>query len=86
MNFVVLSGVLVNIQEMTENIKFGRLEDEEQVYIIFWESQNFANENIEKKNINVIANIERLKIKDSKNKTKIITAYKVKELEVINDI
>ncbi len=86
MNFAFLSGIVTNIQDMTENIKMARLEDEKQVYLLYWENKNFLNEDLLNKNIQVITNIEKLKIRNEKNKVKIVTAYKVKEMELVDDI
>lgn len=86
MNFAFLSGIITNIQDMTENIKMARLEDEKQVYLLYWENKNFLNEDLLNKHIQVITNIEKLKIRNEKNKVKIVTAYKVKEMELVDDI
>lgn len=85
-NLAILTGKLVNIQGMNENVKIGRLEDDLETYLLLWNDDLIPETTIGKQ-ITVIANITTVKIKlEDKVKPYLTTAYKVKELEIINDI
>ena len=87
MNLAILSGKLTNIQPMTQNVFLGRLEDEIGVYILLWESSLDVSENMIGKNITVVCNIAFAKIKiEGKARPKLTTCYKVKEMEIVDDI
>ncbi len=86
MNIVFLSGKLIGIQEYEKNVKIGQIEDEGNNYLVVWENKNFVNDEIIGKNISVLANIIILKIKNAKGKVTFVNGYKVKEMEIINDI
>lgn len=86
MNIVFLSGKLIGIQEYEKNVKIGQIEDKDNNYIICWENNNFINDEIIGKNVSVLANVVVLKIKNAKGKITFVNGYKVKEMEIINDI
>lgn len=86
MNSVLLTGILNNIQEMTNNVCIGIIKDEKKEYIIFWEKQLFDITKYIDNYIYVNATIETIKVVNDNNVTKYITAFKVKEVEIINDI
>lgn len=85
-NLAFITGKLVNIQDMTENVKIGRLEDEKEAYLILWQGDLIPKSAIGKQ-ISVVANIEMVKIKlEDKVKPYLTTAYKVREVQIIDDI
>lgn len=85
MNNVILSGKITSIEQMTCDIMLGVLEDEEQEYIIFWEDKNFNNVDLLNKQVIVIGNIKTIKLFNG-NVRRTTIAYKLKEVEIINDI
>lgn len=85
MNIVFLSGTLTNVEEYNNNIKIGRLEDEENNYLIYWEKHNFNNCDLMFKQLTIVASISHIIIK-VKKKEKLTTCYRVIEMEIIEDI
>lgn len=85
MNLVILSGTLTNIEEYTDNIKIGRLEDEEHTYLIYWEKHNFNNCDLMFKRLTIVASISHIVIR-VKKREKLCTCYRVMEMEIIEDI
>lgn len=85
MNIVFLSGKIISVEEMEQDVMLGVIEDDEQFYFVFWEKKDFANYVLLDRKVMTRANIKRIKIKTD-DKVKRVIAYKLKEVEIINDI
>lgn len=87
MNKTFLSGKIIQLEKMTSGITFAVLEDEEMQYNIFWEENQFDNLFLENRYVLVECNIRYIKVKLKENEyTKKMVAFKILDMEAINDI